>query len=235
MNIELRRFFEDDSVLDIDYQFTSEDEMFSSPIAVKGRIKSSNSIVSLKADVECSVSVQCAKCAKDIVQKLNVPMEHLLVSHLNDEDNDEFILVDLPGYGYAETSKLEQQRWAKMIDTYLETSQNIACAILVVDIRHIPTKQDVQMLEYLTFNNIPVTIVATKYDKIKKSERNKKLSDIASTLKVVVENIYDNCKFYAFINGGEGVQYADPGALLASKVAEDGAKERICKKCGATL
>ena len=94
MNIELRRFFEDDSVLDIDYEFTSEDEMFSSPISVKGRIKSSNSIVSLKADVECSVSVQCAKCAKDIVKKLSVPMEHLLVSHLNDEDNDEFILVE---------------------------------------------------------------------------------------------------------------------------------------------
>ncbi len=94
MNIELRRFFEDDGVLDIDYQFVSEDEMFSSPITVKGRIKSSNSIVLLKADVECSVLVQCAKCAKDIVKKLSVPMEHLLVSHLNDEDNDEFILVE---------------------------------------------------------------------------------------------------------------------------------------------
>ena len=127
--------------------------------------------------------------------------------------NKDFVLVDLPGYGYAETSKLEQQRWGKMIDTYLETSTNISNAILVVDIRHIPTDQDVQMLNYLTFNNIPVTIVATKYDKIKKSERSKKLADIANTLKVGIENIYlissetsygkDNIvnRIYQFVDG----------------------------------
>lgn len=127
--------------------------------------------------------------------------------------NKEFVLVDLPGYGYAEASKLEQQRWAKMIDAYLDTSKNIANAILVVDIRHTPTNQDVQMLEYLTFHNIPVTIVATKYDKIKKSERSKNLSNIASTLKVGIENIYlissetaygkDNIvnRIYQFVDG----------------------------------
>lgn len=127
--------------------------------------------------------------------------------------NKEFILVDLPGYGYAEASKLEQQRWGKMIDTYLETSTNISNAILVVDIRHIPTDQDVQMLNYLTFNNIPVTIVATKYDKIKKTDRAKRLQDIATTLKVGIENIYlissetaygkDNIvsRIYQFVDG----------------------------------
>ncbi len=104
--------------------------------------------------------------------------------------NKDFILVDLPGYGYAEASKLEQQRWSKMINGFIEKNKNIACAVLLVDIRHTPTKQDVQMLDYLTFNNISVTIVATKYDKIKKSERMKKLTDIAATLKVGVENIY---------------------------------------------
>ena len=127
--------------------------------------------------------------------------------------NKEFIMVDLPGYGYAETSKLEQQRWGKMIDTYLEVSKNIAAAILLVDIRHVPTNQDVQMLDYLTFNNIPVTIVATKYDKIKKTERTKKLQDIATTLKIGIENIYlissetaygkDNIvsRIYQFVDG----------------------------------
>ena len=127
--------------------------------------------------------------------------------------NKEFMMVDLPGYGYAETSKLEQQRFGKMIDTYLEVSKNIAAAILLVDIRHVPTNQDVQMLEYLTFNNIPVTIVATKYDKIKKTERSKKLQDIATKLKVGIENIYlissetaygkDNIvsRIYQFVDG----------------------------------
>ena len=104
--------------------------------------------------------------------------------------NKEFVLVDLPGYGYAQTSKLEMQRWEKMINGYLEKSKNLASSILIVDIRHKPTDQDVQMLDYLSFHNIPVTIVATKYDKIKKSERLKKLTDIAQTLKIGVENIY---------------------------------------------
>lgn len=104
--------------------------------------------------------------------------------------NKEFVLVDLPGYGYAQTSKLEMQRWEKMINGYLEKSKNLVSSILIVDIRHKPTEQDVQMLDYLTFNNIPVTVVATKYDKIKKSERLKKLTDIAQTLKIGVENIY---------------------------------------------
>ncbi len=127
--------------------------------------------------------------------------------------NKDFVLVDLPGYGYAETSKLEQQRWTKMINTYLENSKNIANAILLVDIRHTPTVQDVQMLDYLTFQNIPVTIVATKYDKIKKTERTKRLQDIASKLKVGIENIYlissetaygkDNIvgRIYQFVDG----------------------------------
>ena len=127
--------------------------------------------------------------------------------------NKDFVIVDLPGYGYAETSKLEQQRWTKMINTYLENSKNIANAILLVDIRHTPTVQDVQMLDYLTFQNIPVTIVATKYDKIKKTERTKRLQDIASKLKVGIENIYlissetaygkDNIvgRIYQFVDG----------------------------------
>lgn len=104
--------------------------------------------------------------------------------------NKEFILVDLPGYGYAEASKVEQQRWGKIIDSYIESSKNLVCAVLLVDVRHKPTEQDKQMLNYFTFNNIPVTIVATKYDKIKKAERMKKISDIAKELKVGVENIY---------------------------------------------
>ena len=104
--------------------------------------------------------------------------------------NGEFIVADLPGYGYAEASKVEQQRWGKIIDGYIESSKNLVSAVLLVDVRHLPTEQDKQMLNYFTFNNIPVTIVATKYDKIKKAERMKKVADIAQALKVGVENIY---------------------------------------------
>ena len=104
--------------------------------------------------------------------------------------NKEFVLVDLPGYGYAETSKVEQHRWGKIIDSYISSAKNLVSAVLLVDVRHVPSEQDKQMLNYFTFNNIPVTIVATKYDKIKKAERMKKISDIAKELKVGVENIY---------------------------------------------
>lgn len=104
--------------------------------------------------------------------------------------NKEFILVDLPGYGYAKTSKVEQQKWSSMIDTYLARSEDLKMAIILVDIRHNPTEQDIQMLEYFTYNNIPVTICATKYDKIKKSEKIQKLSAIANTFNVGIENIY---------------------------------------------
>lgn len=106
------------------------------------------------------------------------------------ELNSEFILVDVPGYGFAQTSHSEQNKWNKIINDYLKKTKNLVCTMLLVDIRHDPTDQDVQMLDYLSYNNIPVTIVATKYDKIKKSETIKKLTSIASKLKVGIENIY---------------------------------------------
>lgn len=104
--------------------------------------------------------------------------------------NDEFLLVDLPGYGFAKTSHAEQNQWKEMIDKYFMESKNLKLAILIVDIRHEPTDQDVQMLDFLTYNNIPTTIVATKFDKIKKSEFKKNLNSIAYKLKVGEGNIF---------------------------------------------
>lgn len=106
------------------------------------------------------------------------------------EFNGEFVVVDLPGYGYAKASKLEQQRWSKMIDEYFAKTTHLKMAILLVDVRLTPTEQDIQMFEYFIYHNIPVTIVATKYDKIKKSERIKNLQSIANTFNVGIENIY---------------------------------------------
>ena len=77
-----------------------------------------------------------------------------------------------------------------MIDKYFMESKNLRLAILIVDIRHEPNDQDVQMLDFLTYNNIPTTIVATKFDKIKKSELKKNLNSIAYKLKVGEGNIF---------------------------------------------
>ncbi len=95
MNIDLRRFFENDDIRqDFDYTFTADDILLPEPIRVYGYIKSSVGVVSVSASAEASVSTQCAKCAKDITQRFSVPINHLLVSQLNDEDNDDFILIE---------------------------------------------------------------------------------------------------------------------------------------------
>lgn len=94
MNIELRRFFESDGARqDFEYEFTSVDGIFS-PISVKGFIKNSAGIVSLSAEARFTVSAQCAKCAKSISKEMCVPVRHFLINHLNNEDNDEYILVE---------------------------------------------------------------------------------------------------------------------------------------------
>lgn len=103
--------------------------------------------------------------------------------------DDVFLLVDLPGYGYAKASTDEQNKWAEMIDRYLHESEQLKSVLMLVDIRHKPSEKDEQMLEWLVHYNLPVSIVATKLDKIKKSEKAKCLNIIAQTLKVGVENI----------------------------------------------
>lgn len=95
MNIELRRFFESDDIRqDFAYEFDAEDELISSDVAVKGYIKNATGIVSISAEADFSVSTQCAKCAKDISRKLNIPVKHFLIDELHDEDNDDFIVVE---------------------------------------------------------------------------------------------------------------------------------------------
>ena len=103
--------------------------------------------------------------------------------------DDEFMLVDLPGYGYAKASADEQNKWAAMIEEYLHTSEQLKAVILLVDIRHAPSEKDKQMLEWLVHFNVPVIIVATKVDKIKKSELPKCKQVLARDLKVGVDNI----------------------------------------------
>ena len=104
--------------------------------------------------------------------------------------NEDSVLVDLPGYGFAKASHAEQNAWKGMIEKYLESSKNLRAVVLIVDIRHDPTEQDLQMMEFLTYKNLPVTIVATKFDKIKKSELAKSLNGIAFKFKVGVDNIF---------------------------------------------
>ena len=140
-----------------------------------------------RSNVGKSSFINCLANQTKLAKTSSTPGRTRLVNYFN--FNNEFVLVDLPGYGYAKASKEEQGKWESMITTYFAESDNLAGVIMLVDVRHTPTEKDVQMLAYLYTYSIPVIIVATKQDKIKRSEMERRRIDIAGTLKVAKENI----------------------------------------------
>ncbi len=100
--------------------------------------------------------------------------------------NENFYLVDVPGYGYASVNKKTQEKFGKMIEEYLEKRDELIRVFMLVDFRHKPTEDDKLMYNFLKYYNIPVTVVATKVDKVgsSKIEKNKKI--ILDTLDLVV-------------------------------------------------
>ena len=106
-------------------------------------------------------------------------------------NDDCFRIVDLPGYGYAKVSKAETLKWGQMIEEYLIERTNLLKVIQLVDIRHKPTKQDVQMYDFLKYYSLAGIVVATKADKISNNERGKSLKLIRQTLGMrVSDEIY---------------------------------------------
>jgi GTP-binding protein len=85
--------------------------------------------------------------------------------------NDEFYFVDLPGYGYAKTSKENRRAWGKLIEKYLAERQQLVLSILIVDARHEPSPLDLQMKSWLQHSGIPYLVVSTKVDKLSSNER----------------------------------------------------------------
>ena len=98
--------------------------------------------------------------------------------------NDQFWLVDLPGYGFAKAPKAERERWAAMIEGYLEGSGHLKRVLHLVDIRHAPTREDQMMVDYLRHYDIPFTVVATKADKLSRAARGRSIPVICRTLAV---------------------------------------------------
>ena len=98
--------------------------------------------------------------------------------------NREMYLVDLPGYGYARVSQAEKEKWGKMIEKYLHTSKNLKAVFLLIDIRHEPSANDRQMYEWILHNGYDPIIIATKLDKLKKSQVQKHLKMVRDGLQV---------------------------------------------------
>lgn len=98
--------------------------------------------------------------------------------------NGEFFLADLPGYGFAKVAKAEKEKWGRMIEGYLEESENLRHVLQLIDIRHEPTQDDRLMVNYLRQIGIPFTVVATKADKLSKAQRGRAIPAICRALAV---------------------------------------------------
>ena len=103
--------------------------------------------------------------------------------------DDTIYLVDLPGYGYAQRSKTEIEKWGKMMEDYLSSREPLVQTILLVDSRHKPTKDDITMAEWIRHYHDRLIVVATKTDKLKKSETEKNFALIWETLEMGEDDI----------------------------------------------
>ena len=103
--------------------------------------------------------------------------------------NDDFYLVDVPGYGYARVSQKKRQQFGEMIQDYLETRANLQGLIILIDGRHDPTKDDIAMYNYALYLNLPILVVCTKIDKIKKNQRNQVISALSHKLDLKHDNV----------------------------------------------
>ncbi|MGY3665354.1 MAG: ribosome biogenesis GTP-binding protein YihA/YsxC [Roseburia sp. 1XD42-69] len=98
--------------------------------------------------------------------------------------NGEMYLVDLPGYGYAKIAESEKKKWGTMIENYLHSSKQLLAVFLLIDIRHAPSENDRMMYEWMVYQGFAPIIIATKLDKIKRSQVQKNVKIIREGLKV---------------------------------------------------
>lgn len=135
-----------------------------------------------KSNVGKSSFINTILCRKNFARTSSKPGKtHTLNFYLV---NDNFYLVDVPGYGYANVSKSQQKKFGLMIEEYLTTRKNLKLVFMLIDFRHKPGENDILMYDYLKYYNLPVCIIATKYDKVKSSQRDKQEKIVRETLKI---------------------------------------------------
>ena len=124
---------------------------------------------------------------KSLARTSSKPGKTATINFYNIDDTINF--VDLPGYGYAKVSKDEKKKWANMIETYLNTREELICTVLLVDARHKPTSNDLTMLNYIRERHGFAFVIATKCDKIAKTKLNDHLDEIYYTLELTDDDI----------------------------------------------
>lgn len=127
---------------------------------------------------------------------------------------DTCYLVDLPGYGYAKVSNAERQRWDELINSYFDAGRNQAILVQLIDCRHAPSADDLQMLHYLHHRRIPFIVALTKADKLKKSEL------ATTTAKFEETCLQYGCKQIFLTSGENGYGVEELRRYLDAAVAE---------------
>ena len=117
---------------------------------------------------------------KKLAKTSDTPGRTRLINYF---DFGDFILADLPGYGFAKVSKEEKKKWGALLESFLAT-QKICLLLSLVDIRHEPTSDDKMMINYLYHYAVPFALVATKADKLAKTKVKPRVKEIATSLKV---------------------------------------------------
>ena len=132
-----------------------------------------------KSNVGKSSFINMLANRKKLAKTSSEPGRTRLVNYF---DFGEFILADLPGYGFARVSKSEKEKWAKTLSAFFKNKEHIAHVLMLVDARHDPTADDVQMLEFLHYHILPFSVVMTKADKLSKMKIKEHKKAIASDL-----------------------------------------------------
>ncbi len=130
-----------------------------------------------KSNVGKSSFINMLANRKKLAKTSSEPGRTRLVNYF---DFGEFILADLPGYGFARVAKSEKQKWARTLDDFFKDKRNISHVFMLVDCRHNPTEDDLQMLEFLHYHILPFTVVLTKADKLSKMKLKEQIKTIAT-------------------------------------------------------
>ena len=116
---------------------------------------------------------------KNLARVSSVPGKTVTINFF---DCDGVKFADLPGYGYAKVSHSEKQRWAALMESYFQSGRNLRLVLQLIDMRHAPAAQDLEMLRFLQSSGIPFVVVLTKCDKLNKTETEKRLASLPTEL-----------------------------------------------------
>ena len=139
-----------------------------------------------KSNVGKSSFINMLANRKKLAKTSSEPGRTRLVNYF---DFGEFVLADLPGYGFARVSKGEKEKWAKTLNAFFADKEKISHVFMLVDSRHDPTEDDVQMIEFLHYHMLPFTIILTKADKLSKMKLKEHIRAIAADLYLTPNNM----------------------------------------------